>query len=134
MTGRILPDDAIRTAAQALNGLARRQEITAHNIANIDTPGYRAQQVDFETALKRLSGTNRHIPVQSTHIKHLASPSRSVRFEVENQKGGTERADGNNVDIDLELATQTETGVRYQTLTNLVSRKLKLLKNLASRS
>ena len=133
MSGGILPDDAIRTAARALNGLARRQEITSHNIANVDTPGYRAQQVDFETALKRISGTDRQIPVQSTHIKHLASPSRSVRFEVENQKGGTERKDGNNVDIDLELATLTETGVRYQALSNLVSRKLRLLKTLADR-
>lgn len=133
MSAGILPDDAIRTAARALNGLARRQEITSHNIANVDTPGYRAQQVNFETALKRISGTDRHIPVQSTHIKHLASPSRSVRFEVENQKGGTEREDGNNVDIDLELATLTETGVRYQALSNLVSRKLRLLKTLADR-
>jgi flagellar basal-body rod protein FlgB len=133
MTGSILPDKAIRTAASALNGLAHRQEVTAHNLANVDTPGYKAQQVNFETALRRASGTERHIPVQSTHIKHLASPSQSVRFDITNRKGGTERADGNNVDIDLELATQAETGVRYQALTSLVSRKLNILKSITNR-
>jgi len=134
MSARILPDDAIRTAAEALNGLARRQELTSQNIANIDTPGYKAQEVDFETALRRASGSERHLPVHATHGNHLASQSTSTGFTVEARKGGTERADGNNVDIDIELATLTETGVRYQALTSLVSRKLNLLKNIANRS
>ncbi|MBN1267447.1 MAG: flagellar basal body rod protein FlgB [Anaerolineales bacterium] len=134
MSGSILPDNAIRTAASALNGLARRQEMTAQNIANIDTPGYRAQEVDFETALRQAAGSERHLSVQSTHGNHLASQSTPVGYQIETRKGGTERADGNNVDIDLELATMAETGVRYQALTSLISRKLSLLKNIANRS
>jgi len=130
----ILPDDAIQTAASALNGLARRQELTAQNIANIDTPGYKAQEVDFETALQRAAGSERRLTVQGTHGSHLASQTKTSGFQIEARKGGTERADGNNVDIDLELATLTETGVRYQALSNLVSRKLGLLKNIANRS
>jgi flagellar basal-body rod protein FlgB len=49
MTG--FSDNTMRTAAAALNGLAARSKIRAHNIANTETPGYRARTVAFEERL-----------------------------------------------------------------------------------
>ncbi len=53
-------DDAFRFQQQALNLLTRRQDILASNIANADTPGYQARDIDFSGQLKRGHGNLSH--------------------------------------------------------------------------
>jgi flagellar basal body rod protein FlgB len=69
--------------------------------------------------------------VEATHPAHLGKLSPAGGFQVVSRSGAL-RADGNNVDIDVELGQMAETGLRYQALTQTVSKKLLLLKNLAS--
>lgn len=125
-------DDALRAAQTALDGLALRQEIIGRNLANVDTPGYQAQSVDFESALRRAQGSGGELALRGSQPAHLASPESMTGSRVTPRLGGSERADGNNVDIDTELIEMTETGVRFQALSQLVSSKLALLKTIAS--
>ena len=83
----------------ALTGLSQRSRVTADNIANIQTPGFLAGRVEFESALREAITTG--APAGST----TASVSRSLEPTVEN---------GNNVNLDTETVIATETGLRYQ--------------------
>jgi flagellar basal-body rod protein FlgB len=131
MADPIRPDNTINFAKDALNGLAVRQELIAQNLANVDTPGYRAQGVNFETVLKRAADAPLIKPLQ-TRSGHMASLVSSSSVRIAPRRGGTLRADGNNVDIDLELTDLTKTGVNFQALSQIVSKKLLLLKSIAS--
>lgn len=132
MPGPIHPDRSLTSAKMALDGLALRQELIGRNIANIDTPGYKALTVDFESALQRSIKSLDPIQLKTTTGFHLTSRIRSQIFEVKPQKGGIERADGNNVDIDAELASMAETGIRYEALSKSIDDKLKLIRTIAT--
>lgn len=126
-------DSAIQAAKMALDGLSLRQQIISRNIANIDTPGYRAQEVDFEGALQRALRSNGQVQMAVTNSGHLAAPANKPFYHVKAQPGGTARADENNVDIDRELLSMSETGIQYQAVSQEISKKLLLLKTIASR-
>jgi flagellar basal-body rod protein FlgB len=117
----------------ALDGLSLRQQITSRNMANIDTPGYRSQEVDFEGSLQRAMRTIGSIQMAATHSGHLAAPANRPFYQVKDTPGGTARADENNVDIDSELLKMSETGIQYQAVSQELSKKLALLKTIASR-
>jgi flagellar basal-body rod protein FlgB len=134
MTSSFLSDDWLRAAKLALNGLSRRQEVISHNLANIDTPGFQAQKVDFEGALQRALDGSQTIGLSATHGAHLGSPDgTAARIQVSARQGGSMRADGNNVDLDVELVQMAETELRYEALTRLVNKKFNLLREIASR-
>ncbi|MBN2555721.1 MAG: flagellar basal body rod protein FlgB [Anaerolineales bacterium] len=132
MSDPILADPALTMAKRALDGLALRQELIGRNIANVDTPGYRAVDVNFEEALLQVQAHIDALDVARTDSDHLMPAENSPTFRSTFREGGNERADGNNVEIEQELMQMTETGVRYQAISQLISDKLVLLKSIAS--
>lgn len=88
-----------------LNGLAERKRVIADNIANIQTPGFRAGQVDFETSM-RAALTGGAGP-------DVSAAARSVTPTGLRSSAAT-RLDGNNVNLDDETMLDIETGLRYQ--------------------
>lgn len=131
----LISDSTFDVARLALDGLARRQELIGTNLANVDTPGFHAQTNNFEATLQRAIDTNTQpIRLAQTNGAHLARPvDRRAEFNaLFEREGGSERADGNNVSIDVELMQQAETGIKYQALTQTVSKKLLLLRAIAT--
>jgi flagellar basal-body rod protein FlgB len=131
MPDSLFSDDAFRSAKIALDGLNLRQQIIGRNISNVDTPGYRSQTVRFEDALKSAMKTDQHIGMESTNTGHLAAPRATAGYISTPRPGGSVRADGNNVDIDVEMIQMSEDAIRYQTMSQLVSKKLLLLKTIS---
>ncbi len=131
MKDSLFVDNATRAAKAALDGLSLRQQAISRNLANVDTPGYRAKTINFEDTLKRMFTGDDTLPLKKTDTAHLASPIELVGFQLSSRPGGSFRADQNNVDIDVEMADMSETGIQYQAVTQLVSKKLALLKTLA---
>jgi flagellar basal-body rod protein FlgB len=127
-------DTAITVAQRALNGLSYRKDLIAQNIANIDTPGYLAKEVNFEETLKRVMDDGTGLEQNKTRPGHMSIEDKSTSdfYAVQNRPGGSLRNDGNDVDMDQELIQMTETELKYQTLTTVVSKKLALLKAIAS--
>lgn len=83
----------------ALDGLVQRQRVTADNIANVNTPGFLAGRVDFESSLRgALAGGADPASAQ---------PVTARSFEPTN-------TNGNNVNLDSETIIATETGLRYE--------------------
>lgn len=131
MNDSLFADNATRAAKAALDGLSLRQQAISRNLANVDTPGYQAKTINFEDTLKRMFTGDDTLPLKITNTAHLASPTEQVGFSLSNRPGGSFRADLNNVDIDVEMADMSEAGIQYQAVTQLVSKKLLLLKTLA---
>jgi len=107
--------DATSTALHAaLSGLAQRQRVTADNIANIQTPGFLAGRVDFESSLKHaISGGD-------TPAINGGTTARSLEPTNTN---------GNNVNLDQETVIATETGLRYQLALNALDGKYNVLRS-----
>lgn len=132
MTNRILGDDTTLVLQRALDGLALRQQVISRNIANVDTPGYKASTVSFEGQLQRAlddGGTS----LTRTSAGHLAAPaSEAAPTRVTERTGLTMRQDGNNVDIEREMTDLVETTLRYSAATRIMNRKLALLRFIVS--
>ena len=84
----------------------KRETVVAANMANIDTPGYRTQDVDFQQTLQQAMGS----PGQDG----------SVKVAVRSVRGLLERPDGNNVDMDRESMLLAESQLNYQIGTQLM--------------
>lgn len=106
---------ALQFQQQALALRQQRQEVLASNIANADTPHYKAQDFDFAAALKRAT-TAQSTPTKLavTHAGHLQmSPSQplvALQYRIPAQS----RLDGNTVDMDLERTQFLNNSLRYQ--------------------
>lgn len=133
MSGSLINDDAMKAARASLDGLSMRQQVISRNLANVDTPGYKAQSVNFEDILQRVFKRSTRIWLDRTNTSHLASPTQRLGSTMlSDRPGGSVRADQNNVDLDVELTEMTETGIRYQAVSQSVSKKLQLLKTIAN--
>ena len=115
--------DAVSLALHtALNGLSQRQEVIADNIANVDTPGFRARSVEFETSLRDAIDSGSFEPDNG-------SVAGVVATEVPTQT--PVGADGNNVDLRKETIAAMQTQYSYQILGRAMTDHLGLLKTAA---
>lgn len=108
---------------KGLDAAGERQRIMAHNIANVNTPLYKRKEVRFEEELRQaLLGSSR-LPLATTHPRHLgARPSlQDVSHEVKTDLQSSMRADGNNVDIEREMAMLAANQLNYNALVQLLS-------------
>jgi flagellar basal-body rod protein FlgB len=131
MGNTLFTDNSLKAATMALDGLSLRQQVIGRNLANIDTPGYKAQGVNFESTLQRVFSRKEGISLATTQAGHISAATSSVGFQVSQRPGGGMRADQNNVDIDAELTDMSEAGIQYQAMTEAVARKFSLMKYIA---
>lgn len=118
-------DRGLETLTGWLRGLSHRQGAISNNIANIDTPGYARQEVNFETELQRQFGRGVS-SMAATDPRHITSGA-SLRGQVgidPQQLLTSSRLDGNSVDIDQEMVLLAETQMRYQAASRALSTKL----------
>jgi flagellar basal-body rod protein FlgB len=101
---------------QALSGSALRQQAIASNIANVNTPGYRRQDVDFQTAL--------HQAWDQGETK-----AEGVAPTIETDPSSIMRADGSSVDIDTEAAAESKNGLQYEAISQVFRARTDILKS-----
>jgi flagellar basal-body rod protein FlgB len=111
----------------ALSGLAARQRAIANNVANVDTPNFKASEVDFEATLRNA--------IQRGSTSSSASPPDQAALNTavsrSTLEGGTSaRDDGNNVDIEREMEMLGETNLTYSALTQVMSNRLGILRTV----
>jgi flagellar basal-body rod protein FlgB len=106
--------DAVGQALNAaLDGVTLRQRVIADNIANVDTPNFRATSVDFETSLRAALGDGELTPGELTVT---ATPTRTPVG-----------ANGNNVDLRQETMAAVQSQFQYQVLTRAMNDRFKLV-------
>ena len=113
--------------AQALSLRAARSEVLATNLANSDTPNYKARDIDFRAALQSQQNSQLQSNVQLAkssggHISNDVNgiASQALRYRVPSHAS----LDGNTVDADYEKSAFTENAVRYQFSLSILSKKI----------
>ncbi len=106
--------------AKALSGSWQKNSAIANNIANVNTPGYKKQTVNFQKVLENEMQMNQMVTMKKTNSKHIDSPYVGD-FQVETVNDTSYRVDDNNVDIDVENAEMAKNTLYYNTIINSVN-------------
>jgi flagellar basal-body rod protein FlgB len=138
MSGMI--DRTTSILSQALDGLTAQQSVISANLANIDTPGYTPQAVDFEAALKRevdawsagpgnalapSAGPSADVAMKTSDPRHysaLGTVGNGSSADVSAVNENT-RNDGNRVDLETEMTALTQTQIKYSANSRLITGK-----------
>ena len=121
-----LLDRSISGLQKAMDLHYRRNEAIASNIANAETPQYRAVDLNFAGELDRAFQKNTG-DLMRTNAKHLDVTSNSGAH-LESDLSGATKGDGNNVDIDIQMGRLAFTSARYGGAARMLRKKLGLLK------
>lgn len=118
--------DYVNVLGKTADASWQRNEIIANNIANVDTPGYKRQDIDFEAQLSRALGESRYESVDSK-VSHLNSSELEPRVYTDSANFSY-RMDGNNVDIDTENVELAANQLKYQGLISSINQEFANLK------
>lgn len=103
---------------KALDGTWQRQRAISNNIANHETPGYKAIKVSFEDSLdQEIQKLGIKPPTTKEEMTADLQAVKNSEISAYSDYSTTERADGNNVDLDLENIEMAKTQIQYQYLT-----------------
>jgi flagellar basal-body rod protein FlgB len=124
-------DSYLGVHAQALPLRSKRTEVLAANLANADTPNYRARDIDFKSALAAAGGQKSAggVYLATTSAGHIgpATANGTATPELKYRTPFAPSLDGNTVDAQLEQAAFAENTVRYQATLNFLSAKFRSL-------
>ncbi|MBE9532131.1 MAG: flagellar basal body rod protein FlgB [Proteobacteria bacterium] len=106
-----------------------RHKLIASNIANEETPGYKARDIDFQKELNKVMGKSK-ISMTGTHSSHFAiGKASSGGIEIQTERGVGDGIDGNTVSLEREMVKMAENKLRHDAAMTLLSRKFEGLKS-----
>lgn len=110
--------------SQALNLRSERQRVLASNIANADTPGYVARELDFSSALRQASGDLRS-GLAATQQGHI--PTTTAQGNLVYAAHSQVSLDGNTVDLDRERASFADNAIKYEATLRFINDRIKTM-------
>ena len=107
-------DNALGIHAKAMVLRARRTEVLASNIANADTPGFKARDLDFHAMMRNADGDMSAQRMQRTHANHMSlSRTDIMEDELLYRTPNQPSLDGNTVDVQVEKAEFSQNAIQY---------------------
>lgn len=119
------------TLFQQLNFRGERQKVISSNIANINTPNYKTQDLVFEDELKN-SSFNNTLQLKQTDSKHISSINSLSNFsnpKLVQVQGLEEQNDGNNVNLDSQMGEQSKNKIIFDAIQSSIKRDSKFSTN-----
>ncbi len=118
-------DGVTQKLIRGLDAASLQQRLHAHNVANVNTPGFKRSYVSFEEALKTAQ-KDRTLSFSTTHPKHLSfgQEAASVEAAVKVDHKTSMRPDKNNVDVDREMADMATNQLYYHALSQQLGERL----------
>lgn len=125
-----LIDSVLGIYPQALQLGAKRLELIADNIANADTPGFKARDIDFRATLESLLATESGpaTALRRTSALHQSSANSATDAEPLYRVPNLPSLDGNTVDMQMEQSAFSEASVRYQASLDFLNESIQGLK------
>lgn len=119
-------DDYMRFHQLALSVRGQRQQLLASNIANADTPNYKARDVDFNAAMSAALGkTDAVHDLAKTSAAHFSQAGTVVGLPPAYRKEVQGNVDGNTVDMDVERNAFTENALKYEASLTMINMQIK---------
>ena len=119
-------DGTMQLAAKALEGSQARHEVISSNIANIDTPGYKALDLDFQKELR--NAFNKTGKLDNEQIQKIGW----TQFEATSGRDAENRIDENTVDLGHQLVEMNKNIVLYNSFARALSVKIRILQTAIS--
>lgn len=126
-----IEDRTIKALANSLNFRQMRQDLISSNIANAETPGYKAKKIDFEEALARAIDLDNQQSLRTNDQEHFnvgGGGFDNLEPTIYDNPNGVVSEDGNTVDREEEMANMAENKILYDTSVALLNKKLGLLR------
>jgi flagellar basal-body rod protein FlgB len=111
-------DGIVNVLQYAVDGVAQQQQATANNLANAETPGFTAQDVDFETSLQQA----------------INAPGGGTASAVVSADPAEAATNGNNVDTGTQLIDAQKETLQYQTMVDMLNAQFRLISGAAGGS
>ena len=119
-------DTYLGVHADALKLQSKRMEVIADNLANSDTPGYKARDIDFRAAMAQANGADAPLALAATSAGHIATdPATALNANLKYRVPLAPSLDGNTVDTQQEQAAFADNTVRYQATLSFLSGRIK---------
>lgn len=125
----LFSDKTSKVVKKSIDFNAQKVSITSSNIANAETPGYKAVRVNFEEELRSAASGNL-LKMKTTNRSHIQPRDEALanlkpQIEVDRSPG---RIDGNNVDIDREVTDMAETQIAYEAAISAMKKRGAIVK------
>ena len=122
MLEQIMNSPTMDYLGRGLQAATMRQEVISNNIANVNTPNFKKSEVQFEELLAKELEPERRLPMARTNAAHLPMPTEGIPGPRINTITQTSyRTDGNNVDIDTEMAGMAKNNIYYNAVIQQLS-------------
>ena len=109
----------LRLIEEYLQILKIKDHVISSNIANAETPFYKALKLEISF--------NNDLPLKTTHFKHISNKKKFFSYSVKEQKKGLYGADKNNVNLEKEILTLEKVALTYKTLLKFIQGKFSSL-------
>lgn len=113
---------------RALHIASRRAELIASNLANADTPEYKARDIDFRAALNAATNGQGALPLTRTAADQLPGTAGGDTAQVEYRVPAAPALDGNTVDTEMEQSAYAQNALRYQAGLSFISSDIRTLR------
>lgn len=126
----LINDTTNRAMQGSLDLRFRRQEMLSSNLANMDTPGYQPQDLEFEGALKKIRhNETSHVGMDMTDNEHRAmgNPLYNGDDAIVERPDVLNSVDGNGVDLDREMARFADNSMRYSATVEMMRRRVGIM-------
>ncbi|NLI15360.1 MAG: flagellar basal body rod protein FlgB [candidate division Zixibacteria bacterium] len=105
------------------------QKLTANNVANVSTPGYQSQSIDFKKEMQKALHKER-VPLSVTNPGHIPSTKKPAEVEIYTDESESNASGVNNVDIDKEMGSLAENQILFTFGAKMAMQKFTALKNV----
>ncbi len=129
MLDRLFSQKTFHSLEKIIRITQQRHEVVSSNIANIETPGYKAKDIDFKAALAGASGAGQGFKLVRTDAQHIG-PEMNSASQIEPFADPGEWNGYNWVNIDNEMTKLTENNLMYRAGVEALLRKLAILKTV----
>ena len=118
-------DKTIDGLAQAIHMRKLKQDLISSNLANAETPGYKAKVFEFEEALARQLDLDNLRQLSTNHSDHIAvgGGQGSIRPQIYDDPNGVTSPDGNTVDLEKEMTRLSENQIQFKAAIQLINKK-----------
>lgn len=145
-SNEVLSNTAFQALRRSLDFLSTREQLSAENIANVDTPGFKARALDFKSQLDQIVnprpsklvvtdprhfGGSAEVKLVNTSEEHFSAVGRSDEPQPEFLDPLTARVDENTVDLDREMAILAETQLAFGTVARLLTARMETIRVVA---
>ena len=121
----LFSDNVPKAMKKSLDLMSTRQSVISSNIGNLDTPGFKASEIDFQGQLREALGAKGQLNLQATNEKHFGPKTSNIGSMTADpfEELDAAKSNGNNVDVDKEMAKMAENQIMYNATVQLMMKR-----------